>query len=96
MIKHVVMFKFKPEAAADERRDAINDLGQLPNKIAIIRQFEIGEDVLHSPRSWGLSLVSTFDDLDALQTYLDHDDHVAVALRLRAMCDAIAVVDSEQ
>ncbi|MBI3649981.1 MAG: Dabb family protein [Acidobacteria bacterium] len=96
MIQHVVLGKFKPQAEAHERRQALDDLRQLPNKIAVIRRYEVGEDVLHSPRSWDFAIVSAFDDWDALQTYLRHDDHVVVAQRLQALCEAIAVVDSEQ
>jgi hypothetical protein len=95
MIRHVVLFKFKPEADAAECQKAIEDLRRLPDKIAVIREFEVGEDVLRSNRSWSVSLVSTFDDLQALETYSRHDDHVEVALRLRELSEAVAVVDSE-
>ena len=96
MIKHVVLFKFKPEADESECQKALDDLRQLPEKIDSIRDFEVGEDVLGSKRSWDVSLISTFDDLEALQKYINHDDHVAVALRLQAFMQAVAVVDSEQ
>jgi hypothetical protein len=96
MIKHVVLFKFKPEADPRECRKALESLRQLPEKIEVIREFEVGEDVLRSKRSWDVSLISTFDDLEALQSYIQHDDHVEAALRLQALTEAVAVVDSEQ
>ena len=96
MIRHVVLFRFKPEAEAGECKKAIDDLRRLPFKIDVIREFAVGEDVLRTNRSWDVSLVSTFDDLQALEIYSRHDDHMEVALRLRELSEAVAVVDSEQ
>ena len=96
MIRHVVLLKFRPEAEKDACRKAIADLRRLPDLIDCIRDYHVGEDVLRSPRSWDLSIVSTFDDLQALETYSRHDDHVEVAMRLRDLSEAVAVVDSEE
>ena len=95
MIKHVVFFKFKPEAGDAERKEALDGLRALPDKIDCIREFEIGEDVLRAPRSWDGVLVATYDDLEALDIYTRHDDHMAAALKLRAIADAIGSVDYE-
>jgi hypothetical protein len=59
MIKHVVFFKFKPEASADARRGVINQLRALPDKIYVIRSFEIGEDTMHSARAWDVEEIAT-------------------------------------
>ena len=93
MIKHVVFFKFKPDISAAEREAGISGLRGLPGKIDFIRSFELGEDVLKSPRSWDLVLVATYDDLDALQTYATHPDHVPVAELLKALCTDVGSVD---
>ena len=93
MIKHVVFFKFKPGIGAAEREAGIAGLRGLPDKIDLIRTFEVGEDVLRLPRSWDLVLVATYDDLDALQTYATHPDHVQVVELLKGLCDAIGSVD---
>jgi len=94
MIRHVVFFKFKPESAA-HRTEALDQLRALPDKIDVIRSFEVGEDVLHSARSWDAVLIAAYDDLQALDIYTRHDDHVEVALKLREICDAVASVDFE-
>lgn len=95
MIRHIVLVKFKPEAEENARKEALAALRQLPEKIDVIRDYEVGEDVLRSKRSWDFSIDSTFDDLEALQKYIQNDDHVAAALRLQALAEAVAVVDSE-
>jgi len=95
MIKHVVFFRFKPEAGADARRAAVEQLRALPDKIDVIRSFEVGEDILHSARAWDVVLIATYDDLGALDIYTRHDDHVEVVVKLREICEAVGSVDYE-
>ena len=95
MIKHIVFLKFKPEATAQQRRAVIEELRALPKQIEVIRQYEVGEDVLRSARSWDAALVGTYDSLDALKTYNDHPAHVAVVQNIRAISEAVASVDFE-
>ena len=95
MIKHIVIFKFKPEVSGDERSSALTSLRGLPDKTPVIREFEVGEDVVRSPRSWDCALVSVFDDLEALNEYQVNEDHVAAARRLRELCESVASVDFE-
>ena len=95
MIKHIVFFKFKPETSASDRRSVLNDLRALPGKIDVIREFEIGEDVLRAARSWDAALVAVFDDLGALDHYSRHDDHVAVVMKLRELTEGAVSIDFE-
>ncbi len=95
MIKHVVFFKFKPEASADAHKEVVNQLRALPDKIDLIRSWEIGEDIMHSARAWDVIEIATFDDLGALEIYTSHDDHVEVVLKLREICEAVGSVDYE-
>ena len=95
MIRHIVFFKFKPEGDASKRKSVLEELRALPDKIEVIRSFEVGEDVLQSARSWDAVIVATYDDLQALETYSKHDDHVEVVMKLREICDAVGSVDYE-
>ena len=95
MIKHVVFFKFKPETSRADRDAAKAALGGLPAKIDLVRTFELGEDILRSPRSWDLVLIATYDNLEALQQYSDHAEHVPVAGFLRSLCETVGSVDYE-
>ena len=95
MTRHVVFFKFKPEASASTRKSVLDDLRALPDKIDVIRSFEVGEDVMHSARAWDVVEIATYDDLQALETYSRHDDHVEVVMKLREICDAVGSVDYE-
>lgn len=95
MIRHIVFLKFKPEISAAERASVLNELRALPDKIDVIRSYEVGEDIMRLPRSWDAALIGSYDDLAALEAYTRHDDHLEVALKLREMCDAIGSVDYE-
>lgn len=95
MIKHIVFFKFKPELSQADRDKAVAALKELPDKIDFIRSFEVGLDLLHASRSWDGALIETFDDLDALNRYAGHDDHLPVIEIMRNSCDAIGSVDYE-
>ena len=95
MIRHIVFFKFKPEADASKRKLVLDELRALPDKIDVIRSFEVGEDILQSARSWDAVIVATYDDLQALDTYNRHDDHVEVVMKLRKICEAVGSVDFE-
>jgi hypothetical protein len=95
MIKHVVFFKFKPEAGASQRRAVVEQLRALPDKVDVIRSFEVGEDIMHSARAWDVVEIATYADLAALDIYTRHDDHVEVVLKLREICEAVGSVDYE-
>jgi len=95
MIKHVVFFKFKPEAAAADRKAALDGLRALPAKIEVIRSFEIGENVLPSARAWDGVLIGEYDDLDALDVYIRHEEHVRAATAMREQCESVGSVDYE-
>ena len=95
MIKHVVFFKFRPEAGPAERKAVVAQLRALPDKIDVIRSFEVGEDIMHLSRSWDVVEIATYDDLGALEEYTRHPDHVEVVLQLREVCDAVGSVDFE-
>jgi hypothetical protein len=95
MIKHIVFLKFQPEAGADQRKEIIDELRALPSQIDVIREYEVGEDVLKSPRSWDVALVGTYDSLETLKTYNDHPAHVAVVQKIRVISEGVASVDFE-
>jgi hypothetical protein len=95
MIKHVVFFKFKPEAGSAEIADLENSLRALPAVIPEIREFVVGRDVVRSERSYDLALISAFDDLSAMNRYQVHPDHQAVVAKVKALCNGVVAVDFE-
>jgi hypothetical protein len=93
MLQHVVVARFKVDTSQQERSEIVAGLRALPGKIAEIRHFEVGLDMLHAERSYDFALVSAFDDLEALKRYQAHPEHVPLAQRLRAASQGIIAVD---
>lgn len=93
MIKHLVFFKFKPEIDQARREAALCELRKLPDRIDFIRSFEVGTDVLRSPRSWDAVLIAEYDDLAALNRYAVHEAHLPVVELMKAICESIGSVD---
>jgi hypothetical protein len=93
MLKHVVLMKFKPGTGEAEIGDLERGLGALPARIAEIRGYEFGRDVVRSERSYDFALVSTFDDLDTMKRYQVHPDHQVVLKKVLSMCESVLAVD---
>ena len=97
MIRHIVMFKLKktqPEESLDRIKNQIKlRLESLPGKIDVIRQMEVGINVVKSDRAFDLALVSSFDSLDDLETYRVHPAHQEVVSYIAEFKDQSAAVD---
>ncbi len=93
MITHVVLFKFKQETSEAEIQQLAEGLGNLPQIIEEIREFRFGSDVIRSERSYDLGLISSFDDLDALQRYQIHPEHQKVVALVKAIAASVVAVD---
>ena len=93
MLKHVVLMKFKQGTGEAEIGNLELGLGALPARIAEIRGYEFGRDVVRSERSYDFALVSTFDDLDAMKRYQVHPDHQVVVKQVLSMCESLLAVD---
>jgi hypothetical protein len=74
----------------------LDGLGGLPGKIAEIKEFRFGKDVIRSERSYDLGLVSSFDDLDALERYQVHPEHQKVLAIIKANISGVVAVDFEE
>ncbi len=100
MIRHVVLFKFKPEVSAEERKNFIHRLQELPERVpGIIKDGrgapEVGEDFMGTPRSCHVALIFSFAGRQALESYASHPSHLPVVERARQICESIAAVDFE-
>ena len=95
MLKHIVFFKFKDGVTDSEITDLEARFSALPAVIDTIKQYEFGRDVVRSERSCDFALVSAFEDLEAMQQYQTHPEHVKLVGRIKEMCDSILAVDFE-
>lgn len=95
MITHLVFFKFKPETSHTEIQQLAKGLGKLPQIIDEIKEFRFGADVIRSERSYDFALVSSFDNLEAMQRYQVHPEHQKVIALVKTITSNVVAVDFE-
>lgn len=95
MIRHVVMFKFKPEFPQEAREEWARQARQLPDGIKEIKAFSLGFDVLEADRSWDAAIVADFDTIEDVKTYAVHPVHLPVAALSVPNCEQMVSVDFE-
>lgn len=95
MLRHIVFFKFKTETPSARRRNFFEMLRALPGQIPEIADSELGEDILHQPRSFDVSIFFTFQDRAALETYSSHPSHVTIVEESRRINEKVCSVDYE-
>ena len=92
MVKHIVMWKFKP-GTEKEMNEFLEGLRGLYGVIPQIREQEIGVNC--APGNYDAVLISLFDDMEALGTYKNDPRHVAVAGLCKAIREDRVAVDYE-
>ena len=94
-VRHVVSFKFKKEASADDVHKIENAFAALKAKIPQIQSLEWGTNVSGENLDKGFThmWVLGFADGQALKTYLDHPDHQAFVKLLKPSLEDAFVLD---
>ena len=83
MVKHIVMWKFRPGTEAEADR-FLTALATLRDEIAVIRSMEVGRSAREG-NDCDAVLTVTFDSFADLDTYRTDPRHLAVS----ALCKAI-------
>jgi hypothetical protein len=82
VLRHVALFRWKPETTAAEVSKVEAALHQLPSKIPCILAYRFGRDVGVQDGNADFALVADFPDQEGLATYANHPDHQAVLQNL--------------
>lgn len=96
MIVHIVMFKFKEENREANMAKAKTMLEALVDKIAPLKEMEVGIDFSRSERAFDISLYSTFDTKEGLNEYAVHPAHLEVVAFIKEVTEVSKVVDYEK
>ena len=77
VLRHIVMYEFKPTTTKEQVQEVIDAFAGLPWKIDTIVGFEHGTNVSHEGKSEGFAyvFVVTFQDEAGRETYLKHPAH---------------------
>ncbi len=77
MIRHVVLFTWKPDATDEQKQRVRAELAALPDKIPGVRGFQFGADAgLVAAGNADFALTADFADADAYLAYRTHPAHI--------------------
>jgi Stress responsive A/B Barrel Domain len=82
VLRHVALFRWKPETTAADVSKIEAALHQLPSKIPCILSYRFGRDLGVFDGNADFALVADFADQEGLATYANHPDHLAVIQNL--------------
>ncbi len=93
--RHVVLFKFKPEATAEKVREIEKAFAALPEKIDTITGFEWGpsESVEGLNDGFTHCFLVTFKDKAGLEVYIPHEAHQEFVAKLKPLLEKALVFD---
>ena len=98
MIKHVVLFRFKDDIAAEDRKNAFESfrsgIMSLVKIIPVIRKIEVGYNV-NSQESWDICLCGEFESMEDVVAYSTHPEHLKVSGALKPLLSGRSCVDYE-
>lgn len=99
MIKHIVMWKLQEEAEgkakAENAKIIKGSLEELKGKVETLLDIEVGLNLNPSEQAYDVVLYSTFDNLEGLDAYQKHPEHLKAATFVRSVVKSRVVVDYE-
>jgi hypothetical protein len=78
MIRHTVVFRWKPEVTPEQKQLVETMLARLPSLVPTLREFEFGSDLGVNEGNYDFAVSASFDDLDGYLAYRDNPDHRAM------------------
>jgi len=93
--RHVVLFKFKPEATADKVQEIEKAFAELPSKIDTVTGYEWGKSESVEGMNDGFThcFLVTFKDKAGLEAYIPHEAHKAFVAKLMPLLEKATVFD---
>jgi hypothetical protein len=94
-LEHVVSFKFKPTASADDITKVENAFRDLKSKIPQIVTFEWGTNVSKEKHDKGFThcFILSFKSEKDRDSYIEHPEHKAFGKMLHPFLDDVFVID---
>lgn len=96
MIKHVVIFKFKPFLNDEEKLEKEQEIKVallvLEEKIEVLRSIEVGINI-NPNEEYDLILTTTFDKFEDIEVYAKHPAHLEVVALIKPLKAGRACVD---
>lgn len=95
LLRHVVLFKFKPDASQEKIKEIVAAFDALPKKIDAIHAYERGTDVSVENRAEGFThcFLVTFRSAENRDAYLPHPAHKEFVKLVGPVLEKVLVVD---
>ena len=95
VLRHIVMYKFKPETTPAQIEEVIDAFAGLPKKIDTIIGYEAGSNVSKEGKSEGFThvFVVTFKNEADLAAYIVHPAHEAYVKVVKDKREKVVVFD---
>ena len=92
MIKHIVLFRFKPEKKDEVLIPFKTALESLMGVVKELKLIEVGINC-NPNEAWDMALVTTFDSMEDLQVYATHPEHMKASAIIADAKQGRACVD---
>lgn len=98
MIKHIVLFKLKSFDSEELKNKKLTEIKEglmaLIDKVDTLKSIEVGLNC-NPNEAFDIALNTTFDNMEGLDAYAKHPDHLAVGKILREVMEDRSCVDFE-
>jgi hypothetical protein len=84
MIRHVGLFRWKPEATQEQKKQVAREIATLPSVVPTIRGFELGPDIRVNEGNWDFCVTADFDGEAGYIAYRDDPAHRQIVADLLA------------
>lgn len=86
MFRHVVLFRWKPDASETGKESVRAGLAELPGAIPQIRSYQFGDDAGVAEGNFDFAVVADFDNESDYRVYAAHERHqTLIAERIRPL-----------
>ncbi len=75
MIRHTVLFSWKPEATQEQKQQAATEVAKLPSMVPSVRAFASGPDAGLVQGNFDFAVTADFDDEAGFFAYRDDPGH---------------------
>jgi hypothetical protein len=90
-VDHMVWIRFHEGVGEDRIAEHLANLRSLAQRVPAVQDLRVGANFTDRARGFTHGLIVTVADRDALQQYLEHPDHVAVAGPLKEDAELMAM-----
>ena len=78
MLRHVVLFRWRPESTPAQRQRVPEELPKLSPLMTGLVAYRVGQDAGINPANFEFAVVADFEDAGSYRAYRDHPAHCAV------------------